>query len=211
MLFVLESVLIFLRKESKELKRIGSLSFTLLLIIFTILYVIVFHKESIPFMGSNNKQTTPLPTDLHPIVKERSNQLIQQAAKRGIVLVITDGFRSAADQDRLYEKGRTSEGNIVTYAKGGESYHNFGLAIDFALKTSAGDVIWDMNYDGNKNGVADWTEVVKMAKSLGFQWGGDWAKFKDYPHLEMDFGLTIADLQNGERPPNSSLTADGEQ
>ncbi|MDN3018401.1 M15 family metallopeptidase [Paenibacillus sp. BSR1-1] len=162
-------------------------------------------------MGSNNKQTTPLPTDLHPVVKERSNQLIQQAAKKGIVLVITDGFRSAEDQDRLFEKGRTSEGNIVTYAKGGESYHNFGLAIDFALKTPEGNVIWDMNYDGNKNGVADWTEVVKMAKSLGFQWGGDWAKFKDYPHLEMDFGLTIADLQNGERPPNSSLTADGEQ
>jgi len=141
-------------------------------------------------------------------VKERSNQLIQQAADKGIVIVITDDFRSAEDQDLLYEKGRSTEGNIVTYAKGGESYHNFGLAIDFALKTPSGNVIWDMQYDGNNNGKADWTEVVKMAKALGFEWGGDWAKFKDYPHLQMNFGLTIAQLQNGERPAESSITAD---
>ncbi|MFP9170447.1 M15 family metallopeptidase, partial [Enterococcus faecalis] len=23
------------------------------------------------------------------------------------------------------------------------------------------------------------------AKTLGFEWGGDWKRFKDYPHLEM--------------------------
>lgn len=122
--------------------------------------------------------------------------------------MITDGFRSVAEQNRLYEQGRTTKGNIVTNAKGGESYHNYGLAIDFALKTSSGNVIWDWQYDGNKNGKADWAEVVSIAKSLGFEWGGDWAQFKDYPHLQMDFGLTIADLQNGERPDESSLVAD---
>ncbi|PKR84538.1 peptidase M15 [Heyndrickxia camelliae] len=163
----------------------------------------------------NNKETTPspkhsnsYPTELNPIVKERTNQLVEQAAKKGITVVITDGFRSAADQDQLYKKGRTVSGNIVTNAKGGESYHNYGLAIDFALKTTAGKVIWDMQYDGNKNGKSDWYEVVDLAKNLGFTWGGDWTKFKDYPHLQMDFGLSIADLQNGERPNTTSLTAD---
>jgi len=174
--------------------------------------IILYFKDSNPFTDSKIDESVPLPSELHPIVKERSNQLIQQAAKKGIVMVITDGFRSAEDQDRLYEKGRTAEGNIVTNAKGGQSYHNFGLAIDFALKTPSGDVIWDRQYDGNKNGKADWNEVVGMAKALGFEWGGDWAQFKDYPHLEMDFGLSVADLQNGERPvANSSMTADGEQ
>ncbi|WP_284037899.1 MULTISPECIES: M15 family metallopeptidase [Neobacillus] len=148
----------------------------------------------------------PMPTDLHPVVKERANLLIQQAAKKGIVVVITDGFRSAEEQDSLYEQGRTTEGAVVTHAKGGESYHNYGLAIDFALKTPSGDVVWDREYDRNGNSKSDWTEVVQMAKKLGFEWGGDWAKFKDYPHLEMNFGLTIADLQNGERP-DSSLVA----
>uniref|UniRef100_A0A942T6V8 M15 family metallopeptidase n=2 Tax=Neobacillus TaxID=2675232 RepID=A0A942T6V8_9BACI len=147
-----------------------------------------------------------MPTELHPVVKERTNQLIQRAAKKGIVVVITDGFRSAEEQDGLYEQGRTAEGAVVTHAKGGESYHNYGLAIDFALKTPSGDVVWDREYDRNGNSKSDWTEVVQMAKKLGFEWGGDWAKFKDYPHLEMNFGLTIADLQNGERP-DSSLVA----
>ena len=68
-----------------------------------------------------------------------------------------------------------------------------------------------MQYDGNQNGKADWTEVVEMASTLGFDWGGDWAQFKDYPHLQMDFGLTLADLQNGERPAEPSLTANANQ
>ncbi|MDF2790189.1 MAG: peptidase [Neobacillus sp.] len=153
-------------------------------------------------------ESADFPTELHPIVKERSNQLIQQAAEKGIVILITDDFRSAEDQDRLYEQGRTVEGNIVTHARGGESFHNFGLAIDFAIKTPTENVIWDMQYDGNQNGKSDWDEVVEMAKALGFEWGGDWAQFKDYPHLQMNFGLTLADLQNGKRPDESSLTVD---
>lgn len=156
----------------------------------------------------NLGDSNPMPTELHPVVRERSNQLIQQAANKGIVIVITDDFRSAEDQDRLYEQGRTVAGNIVTHARGGESFHNFGLAIDFAIKTPQAEVIWDMQYDGNQNGKGDWNEVVEMAKVLGFEWGGDWAQFKDYPHLQMNFGLTLADLQNGKRPVDLSLTAD---
>ncbi|WP_342042039.1 M15 family metallopeptidase [Bacillus sp. OTU2372] len=187
-----------------KLKRIGSVLFTLTLVLIFIL----FYLDSKPSTESPKKQSVPMPTELNPIVKERTEQLIQQAAKKGIVVVITDSFRSAEDQDELYEQGRTTDGNIVTNAKGGESYHNYGLAIDFALETPSGDVIWDREYDRNGNGKADWAEVVKMAKTLGFEWGGDWKGFKDYPHLEMNFGLTIADLQNGERPADSSLTAD---
>lgn len=149
-----------------------------------------------------------MPDSLHPIVEERMNRLIEKTAAQGITIIITDDFRSAAAQDTLYEKGRSTEGNVVTHAKGGESYHNFGLAIDFALKLPSGDVIWDRQYDGNGNSMADWTEVVTIAKELGFEWGGDWVSFKDYPHLQMDFGLAIEDLQRGERPPNDPLTVD---
>ncbi|WP_066392684.1 M15 family metallopeptidase [Neobacillus mesonae] len=187
-------------------KKIGSSVYLLALLLFIILF---FIKEFGLFTDSNINSAVPLPANLHPVVEERSQKLIQQAAKKGIVIVITDGFRSAEEQNRLYEKGRTAGGDVVTYAKGGESYHNFGLAVDFALKTQSGNVIWDMQYDGNQNGKADWAEVVQMAKTLGFEWGGDWAQFKDYPHLQMDFGLTIAELQQGERPPgDSSLVAD---
>lgn len=142
----------------------------------------------------------PMPTELHPVVNDKTDQLIEKAASAGIDIVITDGFRSVEDQDEIYERGRTVEGSIVSHARGGESYHNYGLAIDFAIRTNEGNVVWDMEYDGNGNGESDWMEVVDIAKDLGFAWGGDWQGFKDYPHLEMRFGLTIRELQRGERP-----------
>ena len=46
----------------------------------------------------------PMPDGLHPVVQERTNQLVQQAAQKGISIIITDDFRSAEDQDLLYEK-----------------------------------------------------------------------------------------------------------
>ncbi|MBY6023419.1 peptidase M15 [Priestia aryabhattai] len=124
-------------------------------------------------------------TDLHPDVAEKRDQLIEKAKAQGIDVVITDGFRSFEEQDELYARGRTTEGQIVTYSKGGESYHNYGLAIDFALRVDNGDIIWDMEYDGNGNGKSDWMEVAEIGKKLGFEWGGDWQGFKDYPHFQL--------------------------
>ena len=142
----------------------------------------------------------PLPGGLHPIVAEKSNELKDQAGEIGIPIVITDGFRSVESQDVLYAKGRTIEGSIVTYARGGESYHNYGLAIDFVLENEDGSISYDMQRDNNVNGEADWLEVVRIGKDLGFTWGGDWRRFKDYPHLEYTFGLSIQELQEGWRP-----------
>ncbi|KXZ20736.1 peptidase M15 [Bacillus nakamurai] len=126
-----------------------------------------------------------VPAALHPLVKQNAEILQTAAAKKGITVVITEGFRSIEEQNELYRQGRSKKGNIVTYAKGGESYHNYGLAIDFALQKKDGSLLWDMTCDGNHNGTPDWLEVVTIAKKLGFQWGGDWRGFKDYPHLQM--------------------------
>ncbi|WP_303708865.1 M15 family metallopeptidase [Alkalihalobacillus sp. LMS6] len=133
--------------------------------------------------------------ELHPKVADKTETLIEQAADNGIDIIITDGFRSFEEQDELYQQGRSSSGNIVTNVSGGESFHNFGLAVDYALLNSDGQPIWDIEYDGNQNGESDWFEVADMAKDLGFVWGGDWNHFVDYPHLEMTFGYSIRDIQ----------------
>ncbi|ELK48923.1 peptidoglycan L-alanyl-D-glutamate endopeptidase CwlK [Halobacillus sp. BAB-2008] len=146
------------------------------------------------------KEEDTVPTDLHPVVEQKKEELMDAVRAKGIDVVITEGHRTMERQDALYAQGRSEGGSIVTSAKGGESYHNYGLAIDFALRTAEGDVVWDRVRDDNGNGEPDWMEVVEEAKSLGFEWGGDWSNFKDYPHLQMDFGLTIRDLKNGKRP-----------
>lgn len=140
-------------------------------------------------------------TGLHPVVAAKAQQLKEAGKKRGITIRITDEFRSAAEQDALYRKGRETSGSIVTNVKGGHSYHNYGLAVDFAIEKGEGEIIWDLDYDGNRDGQSDWMEIVWLAKSLGFSWGGDWKGFPDYPHLQMDFGLSIRELRQGKRPP----------
>jgi peptidoglycan L-alanyl-D-glutamate endopeptidase CwlK len=183
-------------------KQLGS--FLLFLLVITTVGLIFYQyiqQAKEPFL-----KDVPPPTALHPVVEEKKDELIAKAADRGINVVITQDFRSIEEQDALYEKGRSKEGSIVTHAKGGESYHNFGLAIDFALLSVDGQVIWDMQYDGNGNARADWLEVVGIAKDLGFEWGGDWKHFKDNPHLQMDFGLSIWELQRGKRPPEIEKT-----
>lgn len=169
----------------------------LLLICIIIIFIYYyFGYNRYEYLGKN----APLPTELHPIVAEKSEVLIKKAAKEEITVVFTESIRSVDRQNELYALGRTKDGNIVTYAKGGESYHNYGLAIDYVLMKHNNEQTWDIKYDGNGNGKSDWFEVAAIAKELGFEWGGDWDTFKDYPHLQMTFGLSISQLQRGLRP-----------
>lgn len=141
---------------------------------------------------------------LNPIVREMGKQLVKLAHAQGVPVCITQAYRSKAEQDALYAQGRTKAGKVVTNAPGGYSNHNYGLAIDFALYTPSGlEVTWSESADYDRDGEVDWKEIVRIAKKLGFEWGGDWRGFRDAPHLEYTFGLTIAQLRAGKKPPTT--------
>lgn len=143
---------------------------------------------------------------LNAVVRSAAEALIEGSYARGVPILITQGLRTIAEQSALYAQGRTTAGSIVTNAKGGYSYHNFGLAIDFALLLENGSsVSWDTARDGDADGVKDWSEVVDVAKALGFAWGGDFKSFKDLPHFEMTFGLTTAQLRAGGTPSEIAM------
>lgn len=192
-----------IRPAAARPKRRRARTVLFMLLLLTALTVVVWERllplEQLP-LPLPEKAVPPV-TGLHPIVEAKANALEAAAAKKGIVILITDGYRSAEEQNALYRQGRSDPGAIVTNAKGGDSYHNYGLAVDFALRTADGGVIWDMEADGNGNGKSDWMEVVALARQLGFAWGGDWQSFPDYPHLQMDFGYSIGELKRGKRPP----------
>ncbi|WP_163526603.1 peptidoglycan-binding protein [Halobacillus ihumii] len=137
--------------------------------------------------------------NVHPVVKEAAIETIERAYSEGITAQISDGLRTYSEQARLYSKGRTAPGNIVTYAEPGESYHNFGLAVDFFLTSNDGQrAIWVVN--------SDWRRVAAIGKSLGFEWGGDWSGFVDNPHLQMTGGLSLSQLRAGQRPDLGGVT-----
>ncbi len=130
--------------------------------------------------------------NVHPVVKQGAEEIIRRAYKQGIYVLFSDGYRSNAEQNALYAQGRTKPGKIVTNARGGQSLHNYGLAIDMFITNQAGTTAsWN---------VSDLRKVAQIAKGLGFEWGGDWKTFKDNPHLQMTGGLSMAQLQAGQRP-----------
>ena len=119
---------------------------------------------------------------LHPKLVEDCTAAYNEAVKNtpaGVHPIITQGFRTFEESEHLYAQGRTQPGQIVTNAKPGQSYHNYGLAIDFCL-TVGGKMIWVVD--------ENWMKVVNIFKNHGWEWGGDWRSFKDYPHLQKTFG-----------------------
>lgn len=102
-------------------------------------------------------------------------------------------LRTFAEQDALYAQGRTKPGKIVTKAKGGLSYHNYGLALDIVLIIDGKEASWDEKSDFDGDRISDWQEVVTIFKQHGWEWGGDWT-FRDAPHFQKTFGRSIREL-----------------
>lgn len=137
---------------------------------------------------------------LHPAIRNEVMDTIttleNNAFPHSVKVRVVQGLRNIEEQNVLFAQGRTTPGPIVTNAKGGSSYHNYGLAFDFAImydKNGNGTyeaLSWDINYDFDKDGQKDWQEIVQPFKALGYAWGGDWRSFKDNPHLEKTFGYS---------------------
>lgn len=112
---------------------------------------------------------------LTPITAKKAVALYLACKEKGINITITSGLRTFEEQERLYAQGRTAPGNIVTYLRGGESYHNTGKAFDIAIVGKDGQIDWE-SPDFNKAG--------RIGESLGLTWGGSWKKFVDKPHFQ---------------------------
>jgi hypothetical protein len=129
---------------------------------------------------------------IHPVVATRARAMLDLLAHSGIEVLVTQGLRTWEEQDALYAKGRTVEPigkkYIVTKARGGQSYHNFGLAFDIVILDAIGKMDWDVGHPG-------WAAAGKAGKSVGLEWGGDWTGFKDIPHYQYTSGLSLGDCQ----------------
>lgn len=108
----------------------------------------------------------------------------RKLAESGIHVKMTAGYRSIAGQNALYAQGRTKPGKVVTKARGGYSWHNYGLGADYVFIVDGKAV-----YEG------PWQTFGKIAKACGLEWGGSWIKFKDKPHVQWTHGKTLAQMR----------------
>jgi|SRR5579864_1562163 len=89
-------------------------------------------------------------------------------------LEVTQGIRTWPEQDALWAIGHTEPGKPVTNAKGGESWHNYGCAVDVAPFINDQQPDWDESHPA-------WARIVEIGESLGLRSGISW---KDEPHFE---------------------------
>lgn len=124
---------------------------------------------------------------LHPYVREEVLKILldcDKALTGRAKIRITQGLRTTDEQNQLYAIGRSKPGKKVTNAKGGQSIHNYGLAVDICLIIDGKTASWDTTRDWDNDKVADWYECVKIFAKHGWEWGGNWKTFKDLPHFE---------------------------
>ena len=88
------------------------------------------------------------------------------------------GFRDWKAQERLWEQGRLSGGTIVTDARPGASWHEFGLAVDLGIIRLLGEPGWAPEDPA-------WAQMGEIGKSLGLFWGGDFIHNPDRPHFQL--------------------------
>jgi len=139
---------------------------------------------------------------LHPKLRDEAMDLYEDIVKvlgNQVMCRFTHTLRTFAEQNALYQIGRTKQGRIVTNARAGRSYHNYGLAIDIVLMHDRNNdwvfetISYDQKADIDKDGKADWKEVVQVFSEYGWEWGGNW-QFKDAPHFQKTLGFTINQL-----------------
>jgi peptidoglycan L-alanyl-D-glutamate endopeptidase CwlK len=129
----------------------------------------------------------------HPIIRKELEALYIECNNllpKGVRLRFSSVFRSVAEQNALFNQRPK-----ITNARGGQSIHNYGCAFDYVIlldKDNNGtfeSIEWNVSNKYHK-------QVIAFFKSKGYEWGGDWKSFKDFPHFQKAFGLTWQQLKS---------------
>lgn len=133
--------------------------------------------------------------DLHPTVAGKAYTFVERCRQAGIDLLITSTYRDKQSQDALYAQGRTVAGKIVTNAKGGQSFHNYRVALD-VVPMRNGKPVWGTTAPEDK---ALWDKVGEIGEACGLSWSGRWkGKMREMAHFQYTAGLTLEDFQAGK-------------
>jgi len=142
-------------------------------------------KRTIENLGSLNKKAL---AKFEPFLVAAESAM----AAKGVTIEVISGLRSWVAQAALYAQGRTKPGRIVTKARPGSSWHNYGLAIDLGLFKNG------VYLDEKKPAEADnlYAEIGRIAEVHGIEWAGNWKTFQETPHFQVTFGKTLAELRD---------------
>jgi peptidoglycan L-alanyl-D-glutamate endopeptidase CwlK len=118
---------------------------------------------------------------LHPQTRRKLEAMLADPEASALGLKWISGYRSFAEQDRLYAQGRGAAGPRVTNAKGGQSFHNVRRAVDLAPAQLLREPNWAPTSPL-------WLRLGLLYECYGLKWGGRW-RTPDRPHGEDSFCL----------------------
>jgi peptidoglycan L-alanyl-D-glutamate endopeptidase CwlK len=140
---------------------------------------------------------------VHPFIIDTINEALKNAPD-DFGIPMYGGLRTSADQKKLYDKGRTPESiakgeKPVTYVDGikKQSRHQikdsgYGEAFDvYIYDHFTNRASWNVErLTALAIHIIKCSEAVKDNnkdyKDLVLTWGGNWKKFKDYPHFQIE-------------------------
>lgn len=114
--------------------------------------------------------------DLRAPFRLRAEAWVDACAKTGLDVLVYCTLRDLEEQADVYAQGRTKPGPVVTYAKPGQSAHNFGLALDFVPLVN-GKPDWRA---GNEH----YRKAIALAQAEGMESASTWSRFIEWPHLQ---------------------------
>ena len=118
--------------------------------------------------------------------KEKVIRWYEECKEEGLKILVYCGYRSNEDQEKLYKQGRSVKGKKVTNAKAGQSFHNYGRAIDF-VPIKNGESSWD--------DTASYLKAQRIGKEFGLR-PISW----ELPHLEDSNFKNWRELQAFQKP-----------
>jgi len=143
-------------------------------------------------MGTERNNSTNL---LYPPFRLLVTTALEAAHNQKLYGYIFEGWRSIERQAYLYAQGRTTPGKMVTWARPGFSWHQYGVGVDIVFdknpETEAIEWTWEGGY-ADKNG-DNYDKLAKILKSYGLEWLGD--SNTERAHFQKCFGLTIQEAK----------------
>jgi len=122
----------------------------------------------------------------HPDILEFDRRFVKEMAALGVPVFAAEIWRSAKRQDELYKLGNSK-------AKGGQSPHQAGMAVDMIHSIKG----WDMTED--QWGLFEHVGKEVIARAgldiVSLAWGGDW-NFYDPAHWEINSWKKVLEWQS---------------
>jgi RHS repeat-associated protein len=143
-------------------------------------------ERAIPINGQRDplldRGTEDRLATLRQPVRDMARSLIYHSRvelRLDVRIVPQGAFRSYAEQNDLYARG-------ISPARGGQSFHNFGIAFDIGL------------FEGRRY-IEDgpgYTTAGHLGERLGLEWGGSWSpRRQDPPHFQYLGGQTMSQIR----------------